>query len=217
LERRLGISVIETQIKLYFKIDSHLDTRQLLRFVTYMQYRHVSESNIIEPSDMTRDYFAYVTPADPDDDSRPVLSTAGWWLYDTSGGGLHDETSTIYFIPGSNTFHIRHLSEVDNDIKPVRMPLMQFVGPIFMPPDRGGVPLDVRSAQPLLCLLVVASYDACLDMTGSHHSGDVMNALDPMAFASSSDQPSSSSCIALIEETNHPIATTQFFQRGRRA
>ena len=149
-ERRLGISVIETLIKLYFKIDSPLDTRQLLRFVTYLRYRHISESSLVEPPDMTQDDFAYLTPADIHADSQPVLSTAGGWLYDNSGGALHDETSTIYFIPGSSAFHIRYLSEVDDDVKAIRMPLMEFVGPIFMPPDHAGAPLDMSSAQPPL-------------------------------------------------------------------
>jgi len=151
-ERRLGISVIEVLIKLYLKIYCHLNTRQLLHFVTYLRYRHISESSIVEPSDLTQEDFAYVTPADLDDDSQPVISTAGGWLYDNSGGGLHDETSTIDFIPGSDIFHIRYLSEVDDDIKAIRMPLVEFVGPIFMPPDHaGGAALHVpETYTPLL-------------------------------------------------------------------
>jgi len=144
-ERRLGISVIEVLIKLYFQIDRHLDTRQLLRFLTYLRYRHVSQSSIVEPSEITQDEFAYVTPAEDDDDSQHVISTAGGWLYDSSGGGLDDQASTIHFIPRSDSFNIRYLSNVDDDIKAIRMPLMEFTGPIFMPPDHTA--LDAPEAQ----------------------------------------------------------------------
>lgn len=136
-ERRIGISVLEILINQYLEINSHFDTRQLLRFMTHLRYRHVwAEKDMDSPSEMMQDDFGFVTQLDPfHEDSPHIISAAGGWLYDIAGGGLDDQTSTIYFIPQTETFIVHFLSTIEDDITAIRMPVMEFTGPIFTPPD----------------------------------------------------------------------------------
>ena len=138
-ERRLGIAIMDVSFKLHLKIGAHLDTSQLLLFVSYLRFCHVSQDSFITPpatmSDTSND-FAFITPADPNDrDSVDVLSTAGGWLYDIAGGGLDDQDATIFFIPNSDTFKIRYLSTCILDIQPVRMPRMELRALVTFPPE----------------------------------------------------------------------------------
>lgn len=134
-ERRLGISIMEVLFILNVNIDAHLDTRQLLHFVTYLRYRHLLFDDPLEqPPEMAQDNFAFVT-ADSNDDSRYVMSTAGGWLHDIAGGGLDDQNATISFIPTSATFHIRYLSLNPPEIAVIDMPQTDFAEHIIIPPD----------------------------------------------------------------------------------
>ena len=136
-ERRLGIAIVEVLFTLKLNIGVHLDTRQLLRFLTHLRFRHLyPEQFSNDTTELLKDNFAYVMPADPDDENPlDVLSTAGGWLYDLAGGGLDDPNATIYFIPNSETLEIRHISTSIPEIQAIHMPEREINVPTIIPPD----------------------------------------------------------------------------------
>ena len=136
-ERRLGISVLEVLFTLNLRVDESLDTSQLLRFITYLRYRHQwHDDHIEEPPEMLRNDFAFVTLANPyDPDSVDVLSTAGGWLYELAGCGLDDKDASISLIPVSDTFKICFLALNPLETMVLDMPGIEYIEPSVMPPN----------------------------------------------------------------------------------
>lgn len=144
-ERRLGPSILSVLHLLEYEINTHLDTKQLLRFFSLLRYSHVYPDSILDSlPELEGDVFAFLADDEPDrgeefdspldENTEIVLSSAGGWLYDAVGGnGLHDQNAYISFLRSSIALSIRVHPPLDIGIIAIGMPEYEAVAPALWP------------------------------------------------------------------------------------
>lgn len=144
-ERRLGPSILYVLHLLEYEINSHLDTKQLLRFFSLLRYSHLyPDAILLSLPELEGDVFAFLADDEPDrgeefdspldENTEIVLSSAGGWLYDAvSGNGFHDQNAQISFLHSSTALSIRVHPPLDIGIIAIGMPEHKAVAPALWP------------------------------------------------------------------------------------
>jgi hypothetical protein len=147
-ECRLGPMIFDVVNTLNITLGTHLDTRELLRFITLLQSECTRPGErLVPPTRLPLDACGYFHRIDEASDQGKVftengsdgivLSVGGGWLYDLLGDRLDDPNGSISFLYPSEDVKIRYQSSKPSRLACFCMPSTRSDMPKYLPSVHG--------------------------------------------------------------------------------